>query len=451
MALTSLQIDTDKAEYSRLEPTRSTVKVRVIPTPAANLVEEAIVVSLVKQGVTIWSTPVVFSGTDCTKGQVVQIDLTNVKDAAGITHINRGNYSVEATQANVIATKTFSVAMITAAEMRKSYCQGLHLISGYKLAAKRQPALITGVTIVDVSKGSRAGVFALSYDSTAQTLTWNGGPAIDIAGSENAILIDAKGNWVEVEIDPYELPATGAAEGILLAEEALDDNYLRSEIEKATQEAEILLKVRLEPTRIATDPYYSAPKQGEYFDYQAMPMAYQQRDFNLRALAWQVNIPYNQVANIGAIEGYIGNTQALTITDGAITVNRKSGILNILPYNSQNSYLYTFFLTFNFWGVREFIPDFWRYKGTIGIEEKTPGDIQKLVGMIAAQSVLITAEQAYRAGTTSKSISKDGVSRSESYNAKGIYDTTIQEYKDWVAKNAPRLRNQYRGIPCVVM
>ena len=115
------------------------------------------------------------------------------------------------------------------------------------------------------------------------------------------------------------------------------------------------------------------------------------------------------------------------------------------------SYLYTFFMSFNFWGVREFIPDFWRYKGIAGIEEDTPGDILKLVGMIAAISILITAEQAYRAGTTSESISKDGVSRSQSYNSKGIYDTTIAEYKEWVKSNAPKLRNLYRGLPCVVM
>ena len=448
--LTSLLIDTDKAEYSRLEPKRSVVKVRVVPTPTTGLSGEGVVVSLVKQGVTIWSTPVVFDG-DCTKGLVVSIDLTDVKDATGITHMNRGAYSVEATQAEVSASKSFAVSIITAAEMRKSYCQGLHLASGYKLAAKRQPVMITGVVITDVSKGSKAGVVAIAYDSTAQTLTWGGGPAIGIEDAENAILIDAKGNWVEVDIDPFELPQTSASEGILLAEEALDDDYLRSEIEKATQEAEVLLKVKLEPTRIATDPFYSNPEQGEYFEYRAMPVMYTMRDFNLRELAWQLNIPYNQVARIDSVVGYIGNTQALTIHNGAVSVNRKSGILNVLPYNNQNSYLYTFFMTFNFWGMREFIPDFWRYKGVAGIEEKTPGDIQKLVGLIAAQSILITAEQAYRAGTTSESTSKDGVSRSKSYNAKGIYDTTIESYKDWVKTNAPKLRNQYRGIACVTL
>ncbi len=448
--LTSLQIDTDKAEYSRLEPARSTVKVRVIPTPATGLAGEVVTVSLVKQGVTIWSTTVTFDG-ECPKGIVVPIDLTNVKDANGVTHINRGSYSVTAVQGAVAASTTFAVAIITATEMRKSYCQGLHLISGYKLEAKRQPSVVTGVTIIDVSQQNKPGVVALSFDATAQTLTWGYGSPIPLTGADSEILIDKKGNWIEVEIDSFSLPSANAAEGILLAEASLDDDYLRAEIEKASQEAELLLKVKLEPTRVATEPYFSAPGDSEYFDIEAMPVMYQSRDFNLRGLAWQLNIPFYQVSSIDAVEGYIGNTQALTITNGALTVNRKSGVLNVLPYNSQYSFLYTFFLTFNFWGMREFIPDFWRYKGTVGIEEKTPGDIMKLVGMIAAVSILTTAEQAYRAGTTSESTSKDGVSRSKSYNAKGIYDTTIEGYNAWIKTTAPKLRNQYRGIPCVVM
>lgn len=450
MALTALQIDTDKTEYSRLEPLRSTVKVRVLPTPATDLVGEVVVLSLIKKGVTIWSTELTFNG-NYPKGQVQPIDLTNIKDALGVTHINRGIYTLTVTQGNVTASKRFQVAMITALEMRKSYCQGLYLVSGYQLTAKRQPVAVTGVTIIEVSKGSKAGVVALSFDCSAETLTWGGGTPTPIADEESAILIDCKGNWVVVEIDQFSLPAVNSAEGILLAEESLDDNYLRTEIEKATKEAEILLKVFLEPTRIGTDPYFSNPEDGQYFDYRAMPVMYQDRDFNMRGMGWQIHLPYHQLSSVSVVEGYIGNTQALTISEGALSINRKSGMLDVLPYNSQYIAFYTFFLTFNFWGNREFIADFWRYQGTAGIEENTPGDILKLVGMIAAQSILITAEQAYRAGTTAESNSKDGVSRSSTYNSKGVYDTTISEYKEWVKRMAPKLRNQYRGLPCVVM
>lgn len=450
MALTSLQIDTDKAEYSRLEASRSVVRARVIPSPATDLASEAVVVSLYKKGVPIASVPVVFDG-DCEKGTVVSFDLTSIKDANGDTHISRGTYTVEAAQDDVTASKQFSVALITAAEMRKSYCQGLHLVSGMKLAPKRQPSVVTGVTITDVSKGHRAGVYSLAYNATDKTLTWAGGVAIEIEGSENEILLDAKNNFIEVDIDPFTLPEEDAAEGILLYDEAIDNDFIQREIEKATQEVEMVLKVFLEPTRIATEPYFSNPEQGEYFDTEAAPVYYKPKDFNLRAGAWQLDLPFHQITNISEVSGYLGNTRSMTVNNGAITANRKTGTLSILPFNNQYSFLYTFYATMNFWGIREYIPDFWRYKGTAGIQEDTPGDILKAVGKTAAISILQIAEQCYRSGITSESISKDGVSHSKSYNAKGIYDSTIQEYKDWLKSNMPKLRNQYRGIPCVVM
>lgn len=448
--LTALQIGTDLPEYSRLETSRSVVRVRIIPSPATGLVNESVVVSLVKKGVTIWSTPIVFNG-DASKGQIVEIDLKSITDGAGITHITRGNYTVEATQDMVTASDSFSVALITAKEMRKTYCQGLRLVAGFKLAAKRQPSLVTGVTIIDVSKDSKPGVMALAYNATNKTLTWGTGPAIGIAGETNAILLDARNNFIEVDIDQFSLPDTDQSEGILIAEESLDDDFIHREVKKATQEIETLLKVFLEPTRMATEPYYSNPAQGEYFDYLAAPTYYQQRDFNLRGGAWLLDLPYHQVSHIDEVSGYLGNTKSLTISNGAITVNRKSGQLSILPYNNQYSFLYTFFATLNFWGIREFIPDFWRYKGVAGIEEHVPGEILKLVGITAAISILTTAEQAHRAGMTSESVSKDGVSHSRSYNSKGIYDSTIQEYKEWQKIMVPKLRNQYRGIPCVVL
>ena len=448
--LTGLHIDTDKAEYSRLELARSVVRARVLPTPATGLTSEPVVVSLQKRGVTIWSAPVTFSG-DCSKGKIVEIDLKAIKDAAGDSHINRGDYTVTATQNAVEATASIRVSLITAQEMRRAYCQGLHLVAGTKLAPKRQPSVVTGVTIVDVSKGHKAGVVGLAYDASDKTLCWGEGVPIEIGDSENEILIDKRGNWVEVDIDPFELPELDAAEGILLADDSLTDEFIRQEIEKATQEVEMRLKVFLEPTRIATEPYFSTPEQGEYFDYEASPVYYQPRDYNLRAGAWQLNLPYHQITNVREVAGFIGNTKAMTISGGAVTANRKSGLLTVMPYNSQYSFLYAFNATVNFWGIRDFIPDFWRYKATAGIQESTPGDVLKAVAMTAAIAVLTTAEQAYRAGITSESTSKDGVSHSRSFNAKGIYDTTIQEYKEWLKTTMPKLQGQYRGISCVVM
>lgn len=454
--LTGLQIQIDREEYSRFEPKRSTVKVRVLPEPSTGLVGEVVNVLIESRGFDIATQDITLDG-DYPKGKVVEFDLNNCKDADGITLINRGIYTVTASQDPLLggtatATGDFKVSMITADEMRTTYCQGLHLVAKTKLAAKRQPSVVSGVQITNVSKQHRTGVKALVWDATARTLTWDGGMAIPISNNTRSeILIAQNGNYIEVDLDPYELPDADAGEGILIDTTAMDDTFLQSEIEKATQEIEFMMKVFLEPTRIATEPYYSNPEEGEHFDAKAEPLAYYSKDFNTRGVSWLLNLPHNQVINSKKIEGFIGNTRALEISSGAITVNRKSGQLNILPYYGQYVAFYTFFLTFNFWGVRDFIPDFWRYKATVGLEVHSAGEVMKLIAYTAAISILTTAEQAYRAGTTSESISKDGVSRSTSYNAKGIYDSTIQNYKDWVKVNQPNISRQYRGIPMVVL
>ncbi|KAA0888760.1 hypothetical protein [Oryzomonas rubra] len=450
MALTGIEIRLNREEYSRFEPARSVVQARIVPTPATALVSESVVVSIEKKGIPIATLPVTFNG-DVAKGAVVAFDLNGITDANGITHINRGDYSITATQGSLTTAGTFKVAMITAAELRKSYCQGLHLVAGLKMAPKRQPSVVTGVVITNVSKSTTKGVKALAWDATAKTLTWDGGVATPITeDSIEEILIDAKGNYVETEIDFYALPDANAAEGILIDQQELTDEFLRSEIEKATTEIEDALKVSLEPLRIATDPYYSAPDQGEYFDAKATSLAYYEKDFNQRGMSWHIDLPYHQVVAVDSLVGYLGDTKALELKAGALTVNRKTGNVDVLPYNSQFAMFYAFFLGMNFWGVREYIANFWRYKLLVGVTDKH-AELIKMVGYAASISVLITAEQAYRSGMTNESISKDGVSRSTAYNAQGIYDTTIAEYKGWLKDNIPKYRNLYRGMPCVVV
>ncbi len=451
MALTGIDIHLNRDEYSRYETARSVVKARIIPTPATGLVSESVVVSIEKKGIPVATQAVLFNG-DAAKGTIVEFDLNTIVDADGITHINRGEYTVTATQGATTTAKRFTTAIITADEMRKSYCQGLYLVAGQKLAPKRQPSLVTGITITNVSQGSKKGVVALAYDSTAGTLTWGGGTAIPVTeDSTSEILIDVRGNYIEVDVDYFNLPAADAAEGILLDAEDLQNDFLVAEIEKATQEIENQLKIMLEPTRTATEPYYSNPDQGEYFDKPAIARCFYEKDFNMRGMGWHIDLPYNQIGKVTDLCGYIGNTKALELKSGALSVNRKSGVVDVLPYNSQYAMYWTFFIGINFWGVREFIADFWRYKAVIGLNEPKPAEIIKMVGYAAAVSILTTAEQAWRAGLTSESISKDGVSRSQSYNAKGVYDAAITEYKDWLKTNIPRLRNLYRSIPMVVL
>jgi hypothetical protein len=310
---------------------------------------------------------------------------------------------------------------------------------------------VTGVTITRLSDDTRRGIHAITFDQSANTLSWGGGPAVTIGGAKE-ILPDAFGGYAEVDIDEFELPAADAAEGIVVDKKDLDDDFIRAEIDKAVAEAENLqLKVFLEPQSIATEPFYSA--EGANFDRKVQPVMFTRRDFNRNQLAWRLDLPVYQLRRVDELVGYMGNTKALEIHSGAVGVQPKTGEVNVLPYDSQYSYLYTFFLQLSFWGVREYVSDFWRYTGVAGLLE-TPGDVLKLAGYNAAMTILTVGGQGYRGGFSAESISKDGVSVSKSYTASatyGIYSATIGEYKEWIKTNLPRLQQHYRGLSGVVL
>lgn len=450
MALTGLQIITDRTEYSRFEPGKEIIRARVIPTPTTGLAGETVGVRLVRRdGGVVASTTVTFDG-DAPKGTIVELD-TRATDADGIPAVVRGEYTVEASQDSIAASAPIHVSVITAEKMRRGYCQGAPLYSSAIMAPKKQPSAVTGVTITSISERTKPGVYALAYNRTDGTLSWAGGIPIELnTGNREEILLDTLGNYIEVNIDHFELPATDAAEGILVDRQAMSDDHIRQQVNIAIDGVETALRVAIEPMRVATEPYYSNPQPGQYFDRKAPALAYYRNDFNQRGLAWHLDLPVQQVQKVSLVEGYMGNTRALEIASGALAANKTSGALDVLPYNSQYSYLYTFFVGINFWGVRDFIADFWRYIAVAGIDTM-PGDVLQMVGYNAAVTLLTTAGQAFRGGATSESISKDGVSRSASYQPQGVYGAAITEYKDWLKTNTPKLRNRYRGIPCVVL
>jgi hypothetical protein len=453
--LTGLSILTDRNEYSRFEATRAVIRARVVPVPNIGL-DDTVTVTLKRKGGQVMATAdVVFSG-DAPKGEIVEFDLRQVKDAAGIPLCVRGDYLVEAVQdGGPTASADIRIALLTVKEIRGSYCRGATLYSSEILRPVKQPVLVSGVKITNVSENTRPGVKNLTFTASSAQLSWGGGPAAVLDPAvRTEILLDSTGAYIEVEIDHFELPSADAAEALLLDKERMSDEAVRAEIDKAIDDAEhAILKVFLEPMRIATEPYFSAPEEGQWFDRKVPALAYYQSDYNLQALAWHLNLPVSRPIRIDKVQGFMGNTASLEVASGAYAVNRESGTVDILPYNSQYSYLWTWFVNQRFWGLREYIAEFWRYQGVAGIEELS-GEVLKLIGYTAAVTVLAIAGQAYRGGFSSESTSKDGVSRSVSYTASasyGIYSATISEYKEWLKQNHKRIARLYRGVQMVTL
>lgn len=462
--MTGLTITTDKGEYSRFEAARSVIRVRVLPTPTTGLNDTVLVALRRKGGPVIATKEIAFVGA-FPKGSIVEFDLKTIVDADGIPSAISGTYEIDGyspkegytdplTPGLVKATSApFLVSMITVEEMRNGYCFGSPLYSSDTPFPKRQPVVVTGVKFYRLSESTRKGTYALVYVAATggnpATLSWGGGAAIPIA-SGREILPDAKGGYAEVDIDKFDLPASDASEGIVVDKQDMQDDVIRSEIARAIAEVEnVILKVWLEPQRFATSPFF---EEGGY-DRKTASIMFTRNDFNLNGMSWKLDIPVGQILKIDRAVGYIGNTKALEIASGAFAAIQKTGQVDVLPYNSQYTYLYTFFTMYNYWGFRDYISDFWRYSGVAGLRE-CPADVLKLAAFKAAVSVLTLAGQGYRGGFSSESTSKDGVSRSVSYTASaqyGIYSATIAELKDWIKENEPKLRNQYRGIAMVVL
>ena len=457
MALTAIKVLTDKKEYSRFESDRSIVKARVIPDPSTEIDGEVVTVELIrKSGLVIASEEVTFSTSDYSKGVVLTFDLTELVDDDGFPLALRGDYTVQARQGDVTASAELRIALLTAAKMKKTYCLGLTLRAAEVMQPRHQPRLVSGVRIVRCSDELRPGLKSLAYlyNSGAPTLTFAGGATVELDESiTEEILPDSDGNYVEVEIDYFDLPDDDIEEVLVIDQEVMEDAQIQGFIDQAIAEMENeTLDSILEPSRVATEPYYSSPEEGEHFDRLVRPAAYYRGDFNERAKAWHVSLPLLQIVKIDAVSGYMGNSKALDITKGQLAVSPRQGTLDVMPFDSQYQILWQFQAQQRMSGDREVISQFWRYKGVAGLEPE--GDILKAIGYIAAIPILSIAGQAYRAGYTSESVSKDGVSSSKSYTSSavyGIYSATINDYEKWLKSGLKQLRKRYRGLVGAVL
>ena len=449
MALTGLNIKLDREEYSRFEPARSTVRARILPTPADNLAGEQITVSLRREnGILMQEIAVTLNGAK-PKGEIVTFSLPDIVDGDNVPICIQGEYYVEVAQSSITARAPFNIAVMTVDEVKASFCLGLPLFASEVLTPVKQPSLITGVTITRVSDRTRPGLKALTYKQADNTLTFDGGPAVTLDGTTE-ILPGAKGDYIEVNIDSFDLPVGDAAESVMIDKQIMSNDLIRGEIRKAIDDVQnTILKVFIEPLRIATEPFFSAPAEGEWFDFKAVPLTYYRQDFNSKGLAWHLQLPYQQLLKVEKVCGYIGDTKSLQINTGAFSPCKKTGTVDILPLNSQFSYFYTFLVQLNYWGYREYIANFWRYVATAGIE-RLEGDVLKLIGYMAAIPILTKAGIAVRGGMASESNSKDGVSRSVSFD-KAAYASAVTEYQKWIDGNKKSLANRYRGISMVVV
>ena len=442
MGITSLRIRTDKKEYSVYEEARKTLKVRLICSPQAEQGEEA-TINLHRKGYEIYSWRQNLSNSVVTE---TSVDLSTLRDQeTNAVLMQAGKYTVVATVGDLTATAEFYVAIVTVEELRSVWCKGATLLDAEILMPRSQPKKIQGVTVLEVSAGTRPGLHTLVYDVNEQALSWSDGEKVPIGDGDMVVLMnDVEEDYIVVNVydellqktyDETILNGHLIAERLVIDYKTASDDQLRNLVTMATNWVEGQIHCPVEPRTVATERY-----DGEEVDEIADGVSYERP--MTQGNWFIIELPYRMVLKVDRLEGYFNRSKITTVDRSWISMDKKTGQIELVPSNSAmiNWILYGPTFAHYLYGY-QWIPEFWHFKLTYGLQDLATGSravVREAIAKKAALDLLVVAGQAYKAGYSSESTSRDGISDSQSYTASavyGIYSATTDEYKKWLYKN----------------
>jgi len=479
MAITGITVvETDLDDYSQYERDRDTITVRVIGTPAQPLLNDQITIDLIKarrnRDVVVASQIYTFDGVVNdfnTNGVEVTFYLPDVRTAPDLIRLMKaGKYFAKAedtaTELITASSDDFDVSIITVSRLRSDYLFGLDLQANEVRGWKLPPANITGVTLSEVSRAHPLALYSLTYtvSGARSSLSWAGGDDVTVnAGGVRDYMLPAPigQDYVIVRVDPRLLSTTSQVDQLFVEEKQIEDETLRRYIQQAVSQVEdTTLQVYLEPTRCVTD---IDPTQITFssqnlspivldadFDFITTPVTY----YAPNSAKWiDIQLPMYHVLRVDSLFGAVANTRVVDINLEWVELAEKQGFVQLVPFNQE--------IAFDFIGLvfveslrgAVEIPSFWRYNVLAGLRD-VPGDVQELIGRMAAIPVLTVAGQAFRSGYSSQSISRDGVSESVSYTASaiyGIYSASIEDHRRWIKDHVKDMRAKYRGLNLMVV
>jgi hypothetical protein len=229
------------------------------------------------------------------------------------------------------------------------------------------------------------------------------------------------------------------------------------EILRTAAYAERKIFAFLEPTEIVSRILLQSSNPPTVYDVIGEPVAYYRQANLLRWL--NVKIPYSSLLKVKSLIGFFNRERVVEIADDWITFNTRSGEIELVPSNAATINwvfygpgFYTLFVNFTV------VPNFWNFHIIAGLREM-PVPIIEWIGKRAAMNVLTNLGHSRNPeGITSLSISRDGVSESRSVNPKGLYDATIQRYRedtgldsDGKERGLREFRELYVGMPFVTL
>ncbi|MHB1418285.1 MAG: hypothetical protein ACYCX4_01670 [Bacillota bacterium] len=466
--ITGLVVKTDKREYSKYmvrtkdphgglnEDNLQVVTAKVGITGGAE--SDQIQVSLVRlDGYGVVSSKTVSIENGQTNATVTFDLVKDCKDADGINRAKAGDYVVRAVSGNISAdSSAFAVSIVSVKEMRQMWCYGMTLYAAEILGPKVQPRLVAGVVIDEVSQGHLKGVYRLVYTLATKALSWNGGTAATVdpaLGITQYVLLDKREeDYIIVTVDPDRLPGADKTEPIIIEQGQMSDEAIIEWVRRATGWVESRINLNVEPSLVDTDP---DPDNNRWADKQVDTVTYYRPPTFLNWL--NIKLPHHSLLKVHELSGYFNTSKVTTITPDWIVFSEKVGLIELVPRQGAvvnwQFYQSTFLQFLYTYGH---IPDFWHYRITAGLRDLNNEReiIREAIAKKAAIEIMLAAGSAYRAGYSSESISRDGVSESQSYTSSaiyGIYSSQYENFDKWLKENMKRIKQKFLGISMVTL
>lgn len=485
MATTAiLVVSTDASEYSRygVDPGEHQVTVRFLPQgPAAG---DVFSVSLLrKDGYGAVATrDYTWLGTERASIGSLTFDLvTDCFDTNGIYRAVQGDYTASVVlpaDPTVTATSDmFAVSLIGVQEMKRTWLYGMNLLASEIKLPRQQPQVVTGVTVLEVSPSHPNIVYPLVYtvavnapnvalpnpaqgpgQASSWGLSWGSGQPVPLAPGVRGLysLLDEKGeDWVQVQVDPFLLPNSSVSENLLIESARLTDRDIIRYVRLATgrMEQELAASYPVEPRYVSTDSDPTLLPAGQAIVEELVIGSTWERPGATGANWLQVKLTKRGILNLAYLQGFMQSKRVMQVpaSDWAV-LSEKAGRVDLVPATgaaiSWMLYGQPFFaFLFNY----DYVPSFWHWGGVCGLRDLfgKHAMVREAIAKMAAIEIMLVAGSAYKAGYSSQSTGRDGVSESASYTSSaqfGIYAHVAVPYGQWLDNNLPRLRKRIMGI-----
>jgi len=388
------------------------------------------------------------------------LNSSEVNDSDGINRVVEGDYTVTATLADTTTVSLpCTISIVSVRELRHKWLYGLTTLSSEVILPRQQPQLIAA-EIVFVSPAYVKDAYDLQYVlGSTPTLSFGNGPAKPIvpnSGIQTVILLDEhEEDYVQVKINTFLLPNENVSETLVLDQAEIPDKDFIQQERLATAYIESRLGWWVEPHLVISErlkikyPKYEYIRDGaSFYD-----------DFNQSTGVFpNISLPLQQLLVVKDLEGYYNlnpvlKVPAVWIQTGAF----QQGNIELVPTSGQASALVWQSFPFAFSTMQtRVVPSFWQYSVVAGLPDlhREREIIRELIAKKCGIDLALMIADAYKAGVTAESTSRDNISISRSYSTSAMYSVLAHitlPWTDFLKEELPKARARFGGLPIVTM